>query len=177
METPKNINVSDSIVRINLDKLKKYERNNKKHPQEQIDKIKRSIEAFGFRNPILVDKDYNIIAGHGRVTAAKQLGMSQAPCIIIDNLTPEDIRAFRIMDNRSAQSEWDLDSLKLEFTALDEADFDLDLTGFDFDEISMYMKDKDETYNPKNKEINIDTFGDDLNIVCPKCGFEFKYEP
>lgn len=135
METPNRIEVSDIIIKIPITKLKKYERNNKLHPQEQVDKIKRSIEAFGFRNPVLVDKELNIIAGHGRLAAAKQLNMSQVPCIIIDNLTKEQTAAFRIMDNRSTVSEWDLDALKLEFSALDEADFDLDLTGFDFDEI------------------------------------------
>lgn len=135
MEMPKNIKVSDAIVKIPLATLIPYQRNNKKHPQDQINKIKQSIENFGFRNPIVIDSEYNVIAGHGRMIAAKQLNMSYVPCIIVDNLTEDQIKAFRIMDNKSTESEFDFDALKLEFTTLEKAGYDLDLTGFSFDEI------------------------------------------
>ena len=132
------------IKNISIEALKEYHKNNKTHPEEQIEKIKKSIEAFGFRQPILVDKENTIIAGHGRVLAAKELNLKEVPCIKVEDLSPEQVRAFRIADNKVAESEFDLDALKFEFEGLDKAGFDLDLTGFNFDEISDIMKEEQE---------------------------------
>lgn len=110
--------------------LEPYKNNAKQHPKEQVELIKKSIKEFGFCNPILIDKNNKIIAGHGRVLASKELDLETVPCILIENLTPTQIKAYRILDNKSAESEWDFDMLKLEFDDLESEDYDLDLTGF-----------------------------------------------
>lgn len=137
-------NISDHIVMVSVSDLKEYKRNNKKHPKDQIDKIKRSIESFGFRNPLLIDSKSEIIAGHGRLKAAMELDMKELPCIVIDDLTEDEVKALRIMDNKSTESEFDFEMLKEEFSSLDTSGFDLDLTGFNFDEISDIMGKKTE---------------------------------
>lgn len=118
-----------------IQELLAYQNNNKKHPPEQIRKIAASIKEFGFKNPVLIDSNNVIIAGHGRVTAAKTLRYDSVPCIVIDDLTPEQIKAFRIMDNKSAESEYDFDALATEFQSLLESDYDLTFTGFDPEEV------------------------------------------
>lgn len=117
------------IENINIKDLKPYEKNNKKHPPEQIEKIANSIKEFGFNVPILVDKNNLIIAGHGRLEASKKLNLLEVPCIRLENLSQDQIRAYRIMDNKSAESEWDMDFLKDELKSLQDNDFNMDLTG------------------------------------------------
>ena len=111
--------------------LKPYAHNPKTHPEEQVDKIARSIEEFGFLVPILIDADNSIIAGHGRILAAKKLGLTEIPTIQVDHLTEAQIRAYRIADNRLTESAWDLEMLESEIAILEDMDFDIDLTGFD----------------------------------------------
>ena len=110
------------IIQKSIQELLAYQNNNKKHPPEQIRKIAASIKEFGFRNPVLIDSTNTIIAGHGRVTAAKTLRYDNIPCIVIDDLSPEQIKAFRIMDNKSAESEFDFDALATEFQSLLQED-------------------------------------------------------
>jgi len=119
--------------------LKHYKLNAKKHPREQLDKIKASIKEFGFRVPVLIDQDSNIIAGHGRVLAARELGLSEVPCIKVGDLTPEQVRAFRIADNKVTESEWLDEFLVEDFKWLEEQGYDVSLTGFDDKEISALM--------------------------------------
>lgn len=97
------------IIYKSVSELLYYPHNNKKHPKKQIEKIATSIKEFGFRNPILIEKDNTIIAGHGRVLAAKQLSILSVPTIVVDDLTDDQVRAFRIMDNKSAESEFDFE--------------------------------------------------------------------
>jgi hypothetical protein len=113
-----------------------YEHNNKLHPQSQIDKIARSIKEFGFNVPILVDEHNVIIAGHGRLLAAKQLGLQNVPTVTLTDLTPAQILQYRIADNKSAESEWDIEALKYEFGELQKLDLDMTATGFSMDEIN-----------------------------------------
>lgn len=115
--------------------LKPYAHNAKTHPKEQVSKIARSIEEFGFLVPVLVDADNSIIAGHGRLLAARKLGLAEIPTICIDHLTEAQIRAYRIADNKLTESEWDVDLLDSEMAILQDMDFDISLTGFDEDEI------------------------------------------
>ena len=110
-------------------------RNIKNHPKTQIEKISSSIQAFGFRIPILVDDHLSIIAGEGRLLAAQSLGLDTVPCIRVSDLTPEQIRAFRIADNKVAESELNLEDIALELKELADLDFNLELTGFDSAEI------------------------------------------
>ena len=115
--------------------LRPYGRNAKKHPQEQIEKLINSIQEFGFISPCLIDKENRIIAGHGRVQAAKQIGMDKVPCVYIEGLTEEQRRAYIIADNRLTElGGWDMDIVFEELEDLDDIGFDIELTGFDLPE-------------------------------------------
>ncbi len=108
------VHISDKITLKKVHELKPYDRNNKQHPDAQVEKLALSIQTFGFRVPIIIDDHDLIIAGHGRLLAAKKLGLDEVPCIVADNLTTDQIKAFRIMDNKSAVSEFEEHNLKLE---------------------------------------------------------------
>jgi site-specific DNA-methyltransferase (adenine-specific) len=126
----------DQLEAIQIDALIPYARNSRTHSDGQIAQIASSIKEFGFTNPVLIDGGGGIIAGHGRVLAARKLGMSEVPCIRLDHLTEAQKRAYVIADNRLAlNSGWDTEMLKVEFADLQELGFDLELTGFDLDEI------------------------------------------
>jgi DNA modification methylase len=113
-----------------------YARNSRTHSDEQITQIAASIKEFGFLNPVIVDGENGIIAGHGRVMAAKKLGMTELPAVEASHLTDAQRRAYIIADNKLAlNAGWDDEMLRVEFAELTEAGFDLDLTGFSLDEI------------------------------------------
>lgn len=121
-----------NATEIAIEKLKPYEKNAKKHPPEQVKKIARSIEEFGFLSPVLIDKDDRIIAGHGRVLAAKQIGLESVPCVYVEGLTDAQRRAYILADNRLGEiTDWDTDMLNMELSDLDALDFDVSITGFD----------------------------------------------
>ena len=120
--------------------LKPYENNSRTHSKEQIDQIVRSIKEFGFTNPILIDEHNEIIAGHGRLEAAQKIGINLVPTIILEGLNEEHKKAYVIADNRLAlNAGWDLDMLSVELKGLDELGFDLDLLGFDQNELEQVM--------------------------------------
>ncbi len=133
----------DALVRLpgklehwNIDKLRPYERNPRTHSPDQITKIAASLLEFGWTNPILVDSEAGIIAGHGRLLAARELGMDTVPVIELSHLTEAQKRAYVIADNRLAlDAGWDEDLLAEELKALEDLDFNLELTGFDLDEL------------------------------------------
>ncbi len=113
-----------------IDKPIAYSRNSRKIPERAIDKVAASIKEFGWRQAIVVDKDGVIICGHTRLLAAKKLGLKQVPVHVADNLTPAQVKAYRLMDNRShEETDWDLDLLGPELEELHGLDFDLELTG------------------------------------------------
>ncbi len=117
--------------------LKPYESNARTHSPEQIDKICRSIQEFGFINPVLVDSELGIIAGHGRVEGAKKLGMSEVPCLFVEDLTEAQKKAYIIADNKLTEDGgWDDEILKSEIMALTNMDFDISLTGFELDDFN-----------------------------------------
>jgi len=119
-----------------IDRLVPYARNARTHSAEQVAQLAASIETFGFNNPILVDLGGDIIAGHGRVLAARKLALDQVPVIVLSHLNEDQKRAFRLADNQLALSSgWDLEKLKLELEALAKQSFDLDLLGFDEDQL------------------------------------------
>jgi hypothetical protein len=120
------------IEQKSTDSLIPYARNARKHDAAQIAKIAGSIKEFGFTNPVLIDKDGGIIAGHGRVLAAQKLGMEKVPCIILGHLTETQKRAYILADNRLAEigGGWDMELLKLEFEDLAALDIDLNALGF-----------------------------------------------
>ncbi len=124
-----------------------YDKNPRTHSAEQISQIAASIAQFGFLNPILVDTAAGIIAGHGRLQAAKQLGLAQVPVVVLDHLTETQKRAYVIADNKLAlNAGWDDDLLRDEMNALAEEDFDLDLLGFDATELDeILFSDEEDT--------------------------------
>lgn len=118
--------------KIKISALIPYEKNAKIHEGGQIQKIAASIREFGFINPILIDKDFNIIAGHGRVEAAKLIGMAEVPAVYVEGLTEAQRRAYILADNRLAElAAWDMEIVAEELEALQELDFDIDILGFD----------------------------------------------
>lgn len=121
-----------------------YSGNARTHSDKQIAQIAASIRKFGFTNPVLIDEDGSIVAGHGRVAAAKQLGIAEVPTIVLGHLTPAERRAYVIADNRLAElAGWDREILKIEFQALAELDldFDLEITGFETAELDLLLDD------------------------------------
>ena len=121
-----------------------YTGNARTHSDKQIAQIAASIRKFGFTNPVLIDEEGGIVAGHGRVAAAKQLGIAEVPTIVLGHLTPAERRAYVIADNRLAElAGWDREILKIEFQALAELDldFDLEITGFETAELDLLLDD------------------------------------
>ena len=122
------------VRKVSIEQLRPYERNARVHTDEQVAQIARSIEEFGFLNPVLIDKANNVIAGHGRIMAAKQIGMKEVPCLYVEGLTEEQRRAYVLADNRLTESGgWDMATVYDEVQSLVSAGFDVKLTGFDFD--------------------------------------------
>ena len=134
------------VQEVSLEKLRPYERNAKKHGANQIEKLKASILEFGFLTPCLIDNEYNLIAGHGRVMAAKELGFATVPCVFIEGLTEEQRRAYILADNRLGElGEWDMDLVLDELTELDDLGFDIELTGFEMpEEDNLYIDEEGE---------------------------------
>jgi ParB family chromosome partitioning protein len=127
-----------------IDLLIPYARNSRTHSDTQIAQIASSIKEFGFLNPVIIDGDNGIIAGHGRVLAAKKLGMVDLPCVEASHLTDAQRRAYIIADNKLAlNAGWDDEMLRVEFAELEDLGFDLDLTGFSLDEIDALGFDND----------------------------------
>jgi ParB-like chromosome segregation protein Spo0J len=152
------------------DSLVPYSRNPRTHSEDQIAQIAASIREFGFTNPILIDSNQGIIAGHGRLAAAKELRLEKVPCIDLSHLTEEQKRAFVIADNKIAlNGGWNEDLLRLELTDLKELGANLELTGFDAMELADIMLGKDVEF----KEYD-ESAADDVQLAtCPKCGHTF----
>lgn len=128
------------IEYIETEKLVPYARNSRTHSDEQVQQIIGSIKEFGFTNPILVDADGLIIAGHGRTMAAQRMGMKEVPCLRLGHLTDAQKKAYVIADNKLAlNAGWDDEMLRIELADLQDADFDLSLTGFDDDELNALL--------------------------------------
>ena len=130
---------------VDINKLIPYINNARTHSPEQINKLRASLREFGFVNPVIIDKDFNIIAGHGRVEAAKAEGIKEVPCVLVDYLTEAQKKAYILADNRMAMDAgWDEEMLKVELEALNAEAFDLSLTGFDDKELSDLFKTETE---------------------------------
>lgn len=146
------------IQMIKVDKLIPYI-NNPRNNEEAVDKVAASIKEFGFKVPIVIDKDNVIITGHTRLLASKKIGLEEVPCVVASDLSKAQIKAFRIADNKvSEYATWDEDKLKLELEELEELDFNLDDLSIDFSDFDLQIDlddiedEEDEQYT---KEINI----------------------
>lgn len=120
----------DNIVYKSIKELKPYKKNAKKHPKEQVEQIANSIKEFGFTQPVLIDKNNCVVAGHGRILGAKQAGLKEVPTLCLDDLTEEQIKAYRLADNKLNESDWDVKLLDEEVSMLSD-NIDMSLFGFD----------------------------------------------
>ncbi len=137
---------TNEIEQVPVDKLVPYANNARTHSPEQINKIRSSLREFGFINPVIIDKNYGVIAGHGRLMAAKEEGIDEIPCVFADHLTEAQKKAYILADNRMAlDAGWDEEMLRAEIEALQENAFDLSLTGFDESEITDLFADENDT--------------------------------
>ncbi len=147
-----------------LSKLVPYVNNARTHSPEQLTKLRSSLREFGFINPVIIDRDFNVIAGHGRIAAAKEEGMEVVPCVFVDYLTEAQKKAYILADNRMAlDAGWDEELLRIEIESLQGADFDVSLTGFGEDEIADLFAGDGE------KNVKDDDF--DLSAALEKAAF------
>ena len=163
MNPLKNFQKLRNYKTVNVLDLQPYSMNSRTHSEQQINQIINSIKEFGFTNPCLIDEKNNMIAGHGRLEAAKKMGFTEIPCIVIDNLSEAQRKALIIADNKLAlNAGWDIGVLKLELEFLESNDFDLTLMGFDQAElddlfdvgIGVGLVDDDETSEPPAEPIS-----------------------
>lgn len=157
--------------KVSTDKLIPYARNSRTHSDEQVAQIAASIKEFGFLNPIIVDGDNGIIAGHGRVMAAQKLGIRELPCIEASHLTEAQRKAYIIADNKLAlNAGWDNEMLRIELDELGEMGFDLELTGFSLDEVEALEFDVSEKHDLKEE-----SYFEVFNIIV-ECNNEAEQE-
>lgn len=147
-----------------LSRLVPYVNNARTHSPEQLTKLRSSLREFGFINPVIIDREFNVIAGHGRIAAAKEEGMEEVPCVFADFLTEAQKKAYILADNRMAlDAGWDEELLRIEIESLQDADFDVSLTGFGEDEIADLFAGDGE------KDVKDDDF--DLSAALEKAAF------
>jgi ParB-like chromosome segregation protein Spo0J len=174
------------LVHTPVSDIKEYIRNPRKHSDEQVQEIANSIKHFGWKAPILVDDTMTIISGHGRLRAAKLLGLDEVPVINTGAISPEDRSAYIIADNRLAEkSSWSVELLQMEFDSLRGFDFDLTLTGFDIEtklatfepELQPTTASREVTENDMLKTADkMSVLGGEvkeIDVMCPHCGEEF----
>ena len=161
-----------NIKEVKISDIKAYSKNAKKHNEEQITAIAKSIEKFGFRQPLVIDKNNEIVVGHGRYLAAVQLGMETVPCEYADDLTDEQIKAYRLADNKLNESSWDFRLVDEELANISEFNLDFDMSDFGFENmVSLDENSLDELFMdapPKEKEPK--------KVQCPHCGEWFEQE-
>lgn len=159
--------MKDYIVQfINIDDLIPYEKNAKKHPEDQIDRIAKSIRDFGWQQNLVINKDNVVIIGHGRLLAAQKLGLKAVPCLRVENLSDEQIKALRLADNRVAESDWDLDLLNLELEDI----LDIDMSEFGFDILDDEEEDA-EDFDDMRSSLQHNVFENQERMQFPSDGF------
>ena len=132
-----NMITTKEMKLVDIEKLVPYVNNARTHSQDQINKLRSSIREFGFINPVIIDKDYGVIAGHGRIMAAKEEGVKEVPCVFADHLNEAQKKAYILADNRMAlDAGWDEELLRVEIESLEDYGFNVELTGFSTEELS-----------------------------------------
>ena len=157
------IKVVKDFQLVEVEKLVPYINNARTHSPAQINKLRASIREFGFISPLVIDRDFNVLVGHGRLEAAKEEEYTKVPCVFADNLTEAQKKAYILADNRMAMDAgWD--------------DFDMGLTGFREDEIAdLFAVKEDPDDSGSNKEFDEGEFGDEeFKHECPRCGFRYN---
>ena len=158
------MNTTTDMQLVAVGKLIPYVNNARTHSPEQLTKLRSSLREFGFINPVIIDREFNVIAGHGRIAAAKEEGMEEVPCVFVDFLTEAQKKAYILADNRMAlDAGWDEELLRIEIESLQGADFDVSLTGFGEDEIADLFAGDGE------KDVKDDDF--DLSAALEKAAF------
>lgn len=145
----------DNIVYKSIKELKPYKKNAKKHPKEQVEQIANSIKEFGFTQPVLIDKNNCVVAGHGRILGAKKAGLKEVPTLCLDDLTEEQIKAYRLADNKLNESEWDFNLLDEELGMLSD-DVDMSMFGFGFSEEEQKKEKKVEFKVKKQNKVIVE---------------------
>lgn len=140
-----------NIVYRPIKELKPYKKNAKKHSKEQVEQIANSIKEFGFTQPVIIDKHNSVVAGHGRILGAKKAGLKQVPTVCLEDLTEEQIKAYRLVDNKLNESEWDTELLNTELQELWDIG-EVDMGQFDFDIDALFSEDE-----PIEKEVKFKT--------------------
>lgn len=154
------------IIKKNVNELVPYE-NNPRHNDDAVEYVANSIEQFGFKVPIIIDKDNVIVAGHTRLKAAKKLGMEYVPCILADDLSDEQVRAFRLADNKVGElAGWDFTKRDEELAKI----LDIDMSMFSFKEDEFDINDMFEKVETQEKEHKKKT------VTCPHCGETFEVD-
>lgn len=170
------------IVEKKINDIRPYEKNPRKN-DNAVDAVANSIREFGFKNPIVIDGNNVIICGHTRYKAAQKLGLDVVPCVVASDLTDEQIKAYRLADNKVAElAEWDIDLLGEELGDI----FDIDMSEFGFDienvggqDSGTDQEDNQEEYQREyqnnSAEINVDDYSDEnFQHECPRCKFRFN---
>ena len=154
-KTTNKKDVELNIVYRNIKELKPYKKNAKKHPKEQVERIANSIKEFGFTQPVIIDSNNCVVAGHGRILGAKKAGLKQVPTVMLEDLTEEQIKAYRLVDNKLNESDWDFSLLDEELGILSD-DIDMELFGFDTDMSDEKLEKKKIEFEIKEKyEVHI----------------------
>ena len=154
----------DQVQWMSPDALIPYEKNAKMHPAEQIERIANGIKAFGWTQPIVIDKDNVVVIGHGRLLAAKELLLDKVPVVKRDDLTKEQIKALRLEDNKTNESAWD-------FSLLEQELAELSIEGFDMTQFGFQDPEEMETAPEEFKEYGEETA---TKNKCPRCGYEWN---
>ena len=153
------------IIYKSTKEIKPYE-NNPRNNNEAVEKVAVSITDYGFRVPIIIDSNNVIVAGHTRYKAALKIGCESVPCIVIDDLTPEQIRAYRLVDNNAAEySSWDFEMLEKELKSLD-----IDISEFEFPDLGETLDISDDDFYTDETVKNVKV----KSIKCPHCGETFE---
>lgn len=161
------MNTTTTMQLVDIEKLIPYVNNARTHSPEQVKKLRSSMREFGFINPVIIDSEYNVIAGHGRLLAAKEENIAEVPCVFVDHLSEAQKKAYILADNRMAMDAgWDEELLKVEIEALQGMDFDVALTGFSDDDLADLFVGDDKT------QVEEDDF--DLNEALEKAAFVEK---
>lgn len=161
-----------AIERRHAADLSPYAKNARTHSPDQVEQIVASIREFGFTNPILVDEHDGVIAGHGRLLAARKMGLAEVPVIVLAGLTEAQKRAYVLADNKLAlNAGWEPGLLSAEFAALKALDFDLNLTGFSLDEVAAIGEKANPTAPGEFRQYD---FNVTTTYECPKCGYKWS---